>query len=179
MRLPRDNFPDDTETYAFHQYRPKSVRWQRWGMMMGGGIGLLVGVMGASWLLLNNPFSKSVGQSKLPDYITPTPDISQTLPQGFPMDIPYPQIIQIPARIDEVGLGRRGYIFQPTVELLWCVASFGGTLEFYGVDEAVEGECIAGNATNELLVKFNPNMIYGVVVETAGAESVLFILPIE
>lgn len=179
MRLPPDNFPDDTETYAFHQYRAKSFRWRRWGMMVGGGIGLLVGVVGIGWLLMQYLPSKSAASPTSPHYITPTPDISQTRPEGFPVDVLSTQVIQIPSRIDEVGVGRRGYIFQPNRELVWCVATFGATAQLYGMNDAVAAECIQGEATTELLVKFTAHTVYGLVVETTDVESVLFILPIE
>lgn len=179
MRLPPDNFPDDTETYAFHHYQAKTSRWRRWGWMVGGGIGLLAGIIGLTWALLHHQSSESTETSNTPDYITPTPDISQTMPEGFPSDIANPQIIRIPSRIDEIGVGRRGYIFQSSADLLWCVAVFGGTAQLYGNTEAVNGECMQGAATTELLVKLDQDAVYGLVVETMDAESVLFILPIE
>ncbi|MCB9436297.1 MAG: hypothetical protein H6673_04795 [Anaerolineales bacterium] len=179
MRLPPDNFPDDTETYAFHHYQVTAMRWRRWVVIIGGGIGLVAGLVGLMWVLLHNQASGSTESPNVPDYITPTPDVSQTMPEGFPPDIIDPQIIRIPARIDEIGIGRRGYVFQSSADLLWCIAVFGGTAQVYGNTEAVAGECMQGAATTELLVKLDQNAVYGLVVETTDVESVMFILPIE
>jgi hypothetical protein len=151
-RLPPDDFPDDTETRAFQNYRDGKVpsrfefhfKWRPWRTaILFILLAVIAGLIGAFVLWWTEPGEQIVIITGVP---TMLPDIpAEPLDGDFPADVPQ-QFIRIPARINDhlVAGERRGYTFFARAAFTWQItvepqesSSFDPILSLYGPDGVV------------------------------------------
>ncbi len=151
-RLPRDNFPDDTESAAFQNYRSGQTarqwripfNWRNW--VLYGVLGLLIILLSFGIFVLYEQFA--VGPSATPTP-NPTPTPIPIIIEGiFPPQVPQ-TFITTPARIDDsyIEPNSRGYTFHMNPGKQWAfILSTDGNwtaqIDLYG-----EGGQILATAT--------------------------------
>lgn len=142
-RLPRDNFPDDTESAAFQNYQAGKqgrswhlpFNWRNWALY--GGLGVVVILLSLGIFAIYEQVATSNGASNAPVSTLPPTEIPIVIQGDFPSQVT--QIfINIPARIDDIlpQATSRGYTFHADegVEWTFTIEAEGWTpkIDFYG-----------------------------------------------
>lgn len=189
-RLPPDNFPDDTESYAFQNYRHEGNRLiyllstllPYWRLILAGGVlALGIGVVAAaiSWLGAE-PTVVVIPRTD----ITPTPigDLLLQLNGDFPPIITERQVISVPARIqDDLPFGTgRGYVFWGRAGVAWRITvesdgSFDPIVTLYGPPNGVflisNDDRSPGEISSEIISTFATDGLYAIAVQSADGAS--------
>ncbi len=180
-RLPRDNFPDDTERRAFQRYRDDgryarfSLRgWplRRW---LAFAVPLLAVTAAVIYLVL--PEAEPTLVVVPGDTPATLQDPVQALDAVFPSDVTDRRTIRLPARItDQLPVAhRRGYFFNASAGVTWCLTvdadpGFVPSVSFFGVADGSlvteVGDCApeSGALAVELLITFQQDGPYAVLV---------------
>jgi hypothetical protein len=207
-RLPPDDFPDETETNAFQNYRDDQGQFGEVFSLLFGSrqrilitAGVFVGIVAVIWLglymVLPTPTKEVVvtpdGGSVAEETIIPSPVLAEAVGGEFPAGVPQ-EVISIPARIDDsLAFGSRmGYAFHAEAGLTWQITVFGATgfdpvISLYGPPS---GQLLAnnddrgvGDLASEITVTFQQDGNYAVLLEGSGGASgggyTLLIVPIE
>ena len=180
-RLPRDNFPDDTESAAFQNYRNEDLRrswhlpfnWRNW--LFYGGLGIFILLLSFGIFAFYEQIIVSIEATPTP---VPTPTAIPIVIRGeFPPQVP--QIfINIPARIDDslAGGSSLGYTFHadPGVQWTFTVATDGWTpqIDFYGESGQLLGSSTAVSGQPASITYFiNQEDIYAIHLQSADGLS--------
>lgn len=199
-RLPPDDFPDETETNAFQNYREDRGRVGEILSLIFGSrqrllaaivvIGLLVGAIWVGlYFLLPEPSPKVVivpsdngnGDEVVSDDPLPTTVVAEVVSGEFPTDVAQ-QLITVPARIDDsLAIGtRRGYTFYAEAGVTWEITVFGATgfdpvISLYGPPGGrlldSNDDRAVGDLASELRVTIQQDGNYAVMIEGAGGVS--------
>lgn len=190
-RLPADNFPDDTETWAFQNYSETSILKRRllarqWVI---NGIALLivvaiVGLMGYVVFLRDDELETTtvVVPHASP---TPSPDPLQVLSNDFPAEVVDRQIITLPARIEDTlpTGGRRAYVWSARPGQVWRISvwstdTLDPVLRLLGPTGLLMEDAVIGDNTAQMLAQFDQESVYALLLEAvSGGSYTVSILP--
>ena len=208
-RLPPDDFPDETETNAFQNYRADRGRIgevfsillgsrQRIFITASGFIAIVVVIWLGLYVILPTPTKEVIvtpdgGQVAVGDTLEPSPIIVEPMEGDFPADV-LQEVISIPARIDNsLAFGTRaGYTFYAEAGVTWKITVFGAT----GFDPAISlygpptGQLLAnnddragGDFASEITMTIQQSGNYAVLLEGSGGASgggyTLLIVPVQ
>jgi hypothetical protein len=183
QRLPPDNFPDDTQTVAFQNYREgqarsrfrlPNIRWRQWSAYIGAGLVAIVFSIGLV-LLYQNVFDDSIDPTLTAAPPTPT-EQSLVMRGDFPAGVSQ-RFITIPARIEDTLPGgfSRGYTFLAYQGVTWNITIIGGEgfqprMNLYGPDGSIISRSEAPSAgQNASLSHFiDDSGLYAILIEGAN-----------
>ncbi|MCI0710981.1 MAG: hypothetical protein L0154_12560 [Chloroflexi bacterium] len=195
QRLPPDNFPDDTQTAAYQNYREgqapsrfrlPTIHWRQWrAYIIAGLIAIAISIV---LVLLYGTFSdNNVNPTDLPPPPTPT-EQSLVMRGDFPVNVSQ-QFITAPARIEDTLPGgvSRGYTFLAYQGVTWNITLVGSTgfqprMNLYGPDGSIlsrsEAPAAGQNASMSHFVA--ESGLYAILVEGAnntGGDYTFILLP--
>lgn len=181
QRLPRDNFPDDTQTTAFQTFtdgrkRPKLRLPVHWRRRVGIGAGILAALVALIILLpMLGLVDRGANTGDLETTIPAPTEISLFMFGDFPPTVAQ-RYINVPARIDDgLPAGQsRGYTFLLEAGTTWEIQVFAGPdflprINLYGPngDILARTEAAAVGQTAGLTYTVGDSGLYAILLEGA------------